>query len=48
MVMTPEEVRDYCAEHQRVRGLLIVPGDAADSAEHIMPVGKWNEGELAD
>jgi thiamine biosynthesis lipoprotein len=46
MVMTPDEVSDYCLEHQEVRGLLIMRGDARDSAEPVMPVGRWNEGEL--
>ncbi len=48
MVMTPAEVRDYCAERPRVRGLLIVQEDANESAERILPVGKWNEGELVE
>ncbi len=46
MVMTPEEVKDYCAEHPKVRALLIVPGPEAGSAERIMPIGAWKPGEL--
>jgi FAD:protein FMN transferase len=48
MAMTPEEVKDLCAAQPAVRGLLIVPADpAAGSPERIIPVGIWNEGELA-
>ncbi len=47
MVMTPEEVEDFCREYAEVRGLLIVHGDeAAGRAERIIPVGKWEAGEL--
>ena len=47
MVMTPEEVAEYCREYSDVRGLLIVHGDgAAGQAERIVPVGKWEAGEL--
>jgi thiamine biosynthesis lipoprotein len=46
MVMTPDEVKDYCADHPKVRALLIVPGQEAGSAERIMPMGKWREEEL--
>jgi thiamine biosynthesis lipoprotein len=47
MVMTPQEVRDYCADHSEVRALLIVPGDrASGAAEQILSAGVWREGEL--
>ena len=46
MVMTLNEVSDYCAEHQQVRGLLIMQGDSGDSAEQVVPVGRWNKSEL--
>jgi thiamine biosynthesis lipoprotein len=46
MVMTPNEVSDYCADHPQVRGLLIMQGDSGDSTERVMPVGRWNKGEL--
>jgi thiamine biosynthesis lipoprotein len=47
MVMTEDEVKDYCREHSGVRGLLILHGDdAADQAERIVPVGTWEAGEL--
>ncbi|MEN6575841.1 MAG: FAD:protein FMN transferase [Phycisphaerales bacterium] len=47
MVMTAEEVTDFCREHPGVRGLLILPGDdAAGQAERIVPAGKWQSGEL--
>jgi len=46
MVMTPDEVKDYCAEHQEVRGLLIMQGDFENSTEQVMPVGRWNKSEL--
>jgi hypothetical protein len=47
MVMAAQEVVDYCREYPVVRGLLILPGDAAvGKAERIVPVGKWEAGEL--
>ncbi len=47
MVMTPEEIEDYCVDHATVRGLLIVQVQTApDAAERIMPVGRWMPGEL--
>ncbi len=49
MVMTPDEVRDYCSEHPQVRGLLIVREDETpETPERVMPVGAWREGELAE
>jgi len=49
MVMTPDEVRDYCREHADVHGLLILHEDAAtNQAERIVPVGAWRSGELTD
>ena len=49
MVMTPDEVRDYCGNHPKVRALLIMQGDKpGESDERIVPVGEWKPGELAD
>ncbi len=49
MVMTAEEVEDYCAEHPAVRGLLVVQGQAAPGATgRILPVGRWRPGELME
>ena len=46
MVMTPEEVRDFCAEHPQVRALLILHRDEPGSAEQIVTAGQWKQGEL--
>jgi len=47
MVMTPEEVEAYCAEHPAVRSLLIVPADpTTGSPERILSAGAWKQGEL--
>jgi len=47
MVMTADEVADFCRAHPGVRGLLILPGDdAAGQAEQIVPAGTWPGGEL--
>jgi thiamine biosynthesis lipoprotein len=47
MVMTPQEVRNYCIDHPKVRGLLILRSDKpGESEECIMPVGEWKQGEL--
>lgn len=46
MVMTPEEVRDFCADHPQVRALLIMPGAEPGSAERIVTAGQWKQGEL--
>jgi thiamine biosynthesis lipoprotein len=46
MIMTPDEVKDYCAEHPRVRALLVVPTNEAGLAERIIPAGEWKPGEL--
>lgn len=47
MVMTPEEVADYCADHPGVRSLIIMPGDPkAGSPERILSAGAWKPGEL--
>ncbi|MCX5645635.1 MAG: FAD:protein FMN transferase [Phycisphaerae bacterium] len=48
MVMTPEEVRDFCADHPQVRALLIMQGDKTGSGERIVPAGEWKQGELVD
>jgi thiamine biosynthesis lipoprotein len=44
MIMTPQEVKDYCATHDKVRGLLIVA--SGDESDRIIPVGAWPDGEL--
>jgi thiamine biosynthesis lipoprotein len=44
MIMTPEEVKDYCVRHPRVRGLLIVPDDA--QGERVIAAGPWRDQEL--
>lgn len=47
MVMTPDEVRAYCANHPKVRALLVVQADQpGESSEGIIPVGEWEAGEL--
>jgi len=47
MVMTAEEVTDFCRRHSGVRGLRILPeDDATGRAERIMPAGTWQTGEL--
>lgn len=47
MVMTAEEVAEFCREHAGVRGLLILPGDdAAGRVERIVSAGMWPGGEL--
>jgi thiamine biosynthesis lipoprotein len=48
MVMSPDEVRDYCAVHPEVRALLIMPSEQPGSAEQIMAAGGWGLGELAE
>ena len=44
MIMTPEEVRDYCRRYTDVQALLIVP--AAGDANRLVAAGAWREGEL--
>lgn len=44
MVMTVDEVRDYCALRPAVAGLLIVPADG--TSERIVAVGPWRQEEL--
>jgi thiamine biosynthesis lipoprotein len=49
MVMTGEEVTDYCADRPAMRGLIIVPADpATGSPERIVPAGHWKDGELSE
>jgi len=48
MVMTPDEVRDYCLDHPEVRALLIMQGDETGSGERIVTAGEWKQGELVD
>jgi thiamine biosynthesis lipoprotein len=47
MILTPDEVKDYCVTHPRVSALLVVPGRDAESAEQIIPAGEWNRGSLS-
>lgn len=44
MVMTPDEVKEYCTAHPGVRALLIAPAD--EGAAHIIPAGPWQQDEL--
>jgi thiamine biosynthesis lipoprotein len=46
MVMTLDEIASYCNEHAGVRALLILENDQPGAAERIIPVGRWNAGEL--
>ncbi|HNY77041.1 MAG: FAD:protein FMN transferase [Sedimentisphaerales bacterium] len=44
MVMTVDEVRDYCARHTGVGGLLIIPTE--ETAERVIAIGPWRREEL--
>jgi thiamine biosynthesis lipoprotein len=44
MVMTPDEVEEYCTAHPGVRALLIIPAD--EQTERIIPAGPWQQHEL--
>ncbi|HRS10116.1 MAG TPA: FAD:protein FMN transferase [Sedimentisphaerales bacterium] len=44
MVMTVDEVRDYCARHPGIAGLLIMPTE--ETAERVIAIGPWRQGEL--
>jgi FAD:protein FMN transferase len=44
MVMTPEEVQDYCARHSDVRSLLVIPTE--DEGEQVIAAGQWRQQEL--
>jgi thiamine biosynthesis lipoprotein len=47
MVMSPEEVKDFCVEHPEVRALLIVHKDTETGpGEVLLPLGRWQGGEL--
>lgn len=47
MIMTPDEVREYCAGHSAVRALLILQSNkAGEPTEQIMPIGEWESGQL--
>jgi thiamine biosynthesis lipoprotein len=48
MIMTSEEVKNYCADHPQVRALLVIQGQEAGSTEQIIPAGEWKQGELVD
>ncbi len=48
MIMTSEEVKDYCVKHSRVRALLVMQGRQAESIERITPAGAWKQGELVN
>jgi len=44
MIMTPEEVQAYCARHEGVRGLLVVPAEAKHG--RLIAAGSWGQQEL--
>ncbi|MCL5279900.1 MAG: FAD:protein FMN transferase [Planctomycetes bacterium] len=46
MIMTSDEVKDYCVNHPQVRALLIIRGDEAGLTEKIISTGEWKPGEL--
>jgi thiamine biosynthesis lipoprotein len=47
MIMTPQEVQDYCLAHPPIRALLVVPSKQAEgSVERIISAGPWKPGEL--
>ncbi len=48
MIMSPDEVKEYCSEQPSVRGLLIVPGTGEGAVEQILPMGRWGSGELLE
>ncbi len=46
VIMTSDEVKDYCVDHPQVRALLIIRADEAGLTEKIIPAGAWKPGEL--
>jgi hypothetical protein len=46
MIMTPEEVREYCTRHPGMRALLIVPTETG--GEQVIAAGPWSDQELRD
>ena len=48
MIMTSDEVKNYCVGHPQVRALLVTQGHDAESTEQIIPAGEWKQGELVD
>ncbi len=46
MLMTLDEITSYCTERPQVRALLIVQDGPSGATERIIPVGRWNAGEL--
>jgi thiamine biosynthesis lipoprotein len=44
MIMTPQEVKDYCAAHAGIRGLLVTRD--IEESNRIVPAGQWRDGEL--
>jgi thiamine biosynthesis lipoprotein len=49
MIMTPEEVANYCTAHPDVRSLIIVPASPkTGSPQHILSAGAWRQGELLE
>jgi FAD:protein FMN transferase len=47
MVMTPDEIRDFCTAHPPFRALLVLEsGKPEEPAERILPLGQWEPGEL--
>jgi thiamine biosynthesis lipoprotein len=45
MLMTPDEIGDYCAEHPGVRALVVM---RPDPTERIVPLGQWQSGEIVE
>jgi len=46
MIMTPEEVKEYCTGHPPIRALLIVPTETG--GEQVIAAGPWRAQELLD
>ncbi len=45
MVMSPEEIEQYCLHHPEVQAMVIIKGQATEKDE-ILHFGPWNEGDL--
>jgi hypothetical protein len=47
MVMSPDEVRQYCSRHQDVLAMLILYDDTKKKQkERILHFGKWKKSDL--
>ena len=46
MVMSPEEIRQYCARHPEVLALVIVQDEQRDDGERVLSFGPWQGAEL--